>query len=293
MQAAQGTRRPPGALAETAHERGDEQRAHDRGVDRDRERGAEAELLDEEDVGGDERADRHAEEQRGGGHEAPGALEAVRDRLAGWQPAVVGLLDAGEQEHAVVGGEREGDDEQQHEVGLLEAADRAEAEQRGEVAILEDQHEQARADGDRQQVHRERHERQHERAGHQEQEAAGDEREDRERQRRVRGDRSLLVDEPRGGAADERVSDPLGRRTQPARADCARALVGARADGAARHHFDIPGVAPEVRAAAPREVWPGRLPPPARARTSAHRAGPAGGPIATARVHDRDRLRSR
>ena len=79
---------------------------------------------------GDERADRHAEQQRGGGHEAPGALEAVRDGLARGQAVVVGLLDAREQEHAVVGGEREGDDEQQHEVGLLQAADRGEAEQR-------------------------------------------------------------------------------------------------------------------------------------------------------------------
>src|SRR6202034_1190951 len=113
---------PPGPLPQTPHDRRHEQRAHDGRVDRDRQRRADAELLNEEDVRSGEGADRHAEQERGGGYEAPGALQAVGDRVACGETRVVGLLDASEQEHPVVGGERKGDDEQEHEVRLLEAA---------------------------------------------------------------------------------------------------------------------------------------------------------------------------
>ena len=82
------------------------------------------------------------------------------------------------------------------------------------------------ADGDRQQVHQQRQHRDHERAGHQEQEAAGDEHEDRERQRGVGGDRGLLVDEPRGGTADQQGRRRAGEGAQVVH----QALVGGRAD---------------------------------------------------------------
>ena len=78
---------------------------------------------------GGERADRDAEQQRRGGDQATGALEPVRDRRPRGEALLVRLFDARVQEHAVVGGQREGDDEQQHEVRLLQAADRGEPEQ--------------------------------------------------------------------------------------------------------------------------------------------------------------------
>jgi hypothetical protein len=81
------------------------------------------------------------EEERGGGDEAAGALEAEGDGVAGGAAVVVGLLDAAEQEDAVVGGHGEGEDEKQYKVRLLEAAYRREVEQTAEVAVLEDEYE--------------------------------------------------------------------------------------------------------------------------------------------------------
>ena len=93
--------------------------------------------------------------------------------------AVVRLLDAREQEHAVVGREPERDREQQHRLGRLERALAREAEQALEVAVLEDQHEQAERGAQREQVHHQRLHRQHDRAGHQEQDDERGHREDR------------------------------------------------------------------------------------------------------------------
>jgi hypothetical protein len=240
VQPAQRSRRPPRERAQAPHQRRHEQRAHDARVDRHGERGAHAELLDEEHVRGGEGADRHAEEQRRGGDEAPGALEPVRHRLAGGETVLARLFDAREQEHAVVGRQGEGDDEQQHQVRLLKAADRAEAEQPGAVAVLEDEHEQRGADGDREQVHRQRHQRQDQRAGHHEQEARRDEREDRDRERRVRADRGLLVDERCGRAPHQEV-----RRRRQATQALDQALVRGRGFAAVRQQFKHPHPAPE------------------------------------------------
>ncbi len=204
------------------------------------------------------------------------------------QPVVVGLLDASEQEYAVIGREREGDDEQQHEVGLLQAADRGEAQQRREVAVLEDQHEQPRADGDRQQVHRSA--------------STGITSEPVIRNRKppvtsartasvergVRGDRGLLVDEPRRGAADQQVRTP---------APAARA-AGAPDAGwrPSRRCRAAPVRSPTCRArgsAAGPRAWPGRRPPLRPRATSADHARPAGRGARRPRVHhERDRLRA-
>ena len=59
----------------------------------------------------------------------PGALEPERDRLLVGRAGVVRLLDAREQEHAVVGREPERDREQQHRLARLQRALAREAEQ--------------------------------------------------------------------------------------------------------------------------------------------------------------------
>ena len=73
--------RPPVPLAEQLHQRRDQERADDRGVDQDRERGADAVLLHEDDLRRREGADGDREQQRRSGDDAPGALESDGHRL--------------------------------------------------------------------------------------------------------------------------------------------------------------------------------------------------------------------
>ena len=61
------------------------------------------------------------EQQRRGGDDPPGALQAPRDRLLVRLAGVVELLDACEQEHAVVGRERERDSEEQDRLREVDA----------------------------------------------------------------------------------------------------------------------------------------------------------------------------
>ena len=83
----------------------------------------------------------------------PGAGEADGDRLVVRQPAVARLLDPPEQEHAVVGREREHDRGGDEEVARLDAAVGRVAEQAGQVAALVDQHERRERGADGQRVH--------------------------------------------------------------------------------------------------------------------------------------------
>ena len=71
--------------------------------------------------------------------------DADGDGLALGLAAVARLLDAAEQEHAVVGGEREDQRRGDQEVGRLDAAVGRVAEQALEAAVLVDQHERASA----------------------------------------------------------------------------------------------------------------------------------------------------
>ena len=140
----------------------------------------------------------------------PGPLEPERDRLLVGRAGVVRLLDAREQEHAVVGGEPERDREQQHGLARLQRALAREAEQPLEVAVLEDQHEQAERRAQRQQVHHQRLDRQHDRPRHQEQDDERRRREDRQRERQRVRQRLLLVEEA-GGLRRRRAPAPARR----------------------------------------------------------------------------------
>ena len=85
---------------------------------RHRERRPDAELLDEEEMCEVEKAPIATQKSKAAAvkPQTPCALQAVGDRIARGKAIVVGLLYAPEQEDAIVGGEREGDDEQEYEV---------------------------------------------------------------------------------------------------------------------------------------------------------------------------------
>ena len=113
------------------------------------------------------------------------------------------LLDPRQQKDPVVGRERERDDEQQDRLRRLEGALARVAEEPLEAPVLEDQDEQAEGGAEGEQVHHERLERQHDRAGYEEEQNEGGRSEDRERDRQVRLEARLLVEEAGRGASDE------------------------------------------------------------------------------------------
>ena len=92
------------------------------------------------------------------------------DRLVVGQPAVVQLLDPGQQEDLVVHRQPEAE-RQQQSTGMrgLDPADRGEAEQAAQVAVLEDPDHHAERRPERGHVHQQRLQRHQHRAGHQEQ----------------------------------------------------------------------------------------------------------------------------
>ena len=145
----------------------------------------------------------------------PGALQPDRDRLAIAEPRVARLLDAGEQEHAVVRGQPERDREQQHGLAGLQRTLALVGEQPLEPAVLEDQHEQPERGGEREHVHHQRLHREHDRARHGEQDDQRRDGEDRERERQVRAQRRLLVHERRRLPADVDGNGARAPRTSP------------------------------------------------------------------------------
>src|SRR5207245_4980380 len=102
------------------------------------------------------------------GHDASGALKAQANGGAVVATAVAGLLDAREQEDAVVGGEAEDQRKDEHRLGLLERTRGREVEEALEVTVLKYEHQGSEAGGQRQQVHQDRLHRQYHRPGHQE-----------------------------------------------------------------------------------------------------------------------------
>ena len=97
MQAAQWAGGPPVRPPEQPHQRGYEECADDERVDQDCDGGADAEFLEEHELAGYERSERDSEEDRRGGDDRAGALQADGDGVRVGQSAVVGLLDPGEQ----------------------------------------------------------------------------------------------------------------------------------------------------------------------------------------------------
>lgn len=65
LESRKGGRQPPGAVAEQGERGGEEEAAYEHRVGQDRYGGAEAEDLQDDDVGGAEDADRYGEQDRG------------------------------------------------------------------------------------------------------------------------------------------------------------------------------------------------------------------------------------
>jgi hypothetical protein len=202
VQAAQGRRRPPVGVAGQAHERGDEQTADDGGVQDDGDAGADAEQLDKADLSGAEGEERDRQQGRRGGDDAAGAAQAGGHRLDGAGAGVVGLLDTGQQEHLVVHGQPEGDAEDQQDHRDVGRGGR-EAEQPGQVPVLEDPHQGAEDRGQRQRVQREGLDRQDDAAGEQEQQQEGGQGDRQQCPGQAAADGSEGIDQRGRGAADE------------------------------------------------------------------------------------------
>ena len=179
---------PPVAVAQQAHRRRHEQRANDRRVQGDGDRDAQAERLDQHDVGEGERTCDDDDDQRRRRDDAAAALHAARHRFAVVARPVVDLLHARQQEDLVVHRQPEQDAEQDHRQRRFDEAERREAEQRRQVAVLEDPDERAEAGRDRQRVDDERLGRQHHRAQQHEQDEVGRDQDEQRRAREVRRD---------------------------------------------------------------------------------------------------------
>ena len=195
----------------------------------------EPELLDEDHLRRHERADRDAEQDRGRGHDPAGPLQPDGHRLVVGQPAVARLLDPREQEHAVVGREPERDREQQDRLRGLQRALARVAEQALQPAVLEDQLEDPERGAQRQQVHDQRLDGQHDRAGHQEQDDERRRREDRQREpgsgpRAPTAGRGTPPSSrrPAPGTARRRRARPRPRPWRTRRAACPRATTPIR-----------------------------------------------------------------
>ena len=107
---------------------------------------------------------------------------------------VARLLDAGEEEDALVGGEPEDDREEEEQLGRLEAALAREPQQSFEPALLENQHEQPEHRAKRERVHEELFDREDDRARHCEKDGKRQHGHDREREWQVRTEARLQVE---------------------------------------------------------------------------------------------------
>src|ERR1700749_1890204 len=210
VQAAQGRGRPPVELAGQAHERGDEQAADYGGVQDDRDAGADAEQLDEADLRGAEGEEGDGQQDGGGGDDAAGAGQAGGHGLDGVRAGVVRLLDAGQQEHLVVHGQPEGDAEDQQDHRDVGRAG-GEAEQPGQVPVLEDPHQRAEHRGQRERVEGQGLDGQDDAASGQEQQYERGQGDRQQRPGQAAGDGGQGVDQRGGRTPHEHGAGPGGR----------------------------------------------------------------------------------
>src|SRR6266536_5578070 len=124
-------RQPPVPTAKDGHQRGYEDRAHDRRVDEDPERESQPELLQPGNPAGDEARESGHHDQGRGGDDAAGALEPVRDRTPVVGNVLPRLAHAGYEEHLVVHREAEEHREEEDRDPALDLRRVVETEQRG------------------------------------------------------------------------------------------------------------------------------------------------------------------
>ena len=186
-------RQVPVPVAEELHRRRQQHAADDRRVDEDRDRQPHAQLLeDQQRQGGEDREDRD-HHGGGAGHDAGGGLDPVGDRVLGWPSAVERLADPGEDEHVVIHRESEQDHEQEQRHPRDDRAVGVEAQERLQVAVLEDPHQDSVGRPDREQVEHDRLDRDHDRAERDQQQQEGRRQDEGEDERQVRLHRVVEV----------------------------------------------------------------------------------------------------
>src|ERR687892_261438 len=122
-------RQVPVPLAEQLHRRRQQHGADDRGVDQDRRRQPDTELLEHQEREHPEDREDADHDDRGAGDDAGGRLDPVCDRLVHARAAVEGLPDPAEDEDVVVHREAEQEHEQQQWHARVDPRRGAEAEQ--------------------------------------------------------------------------------------------------------------------------------------------------------------------
>ena len=143
-------------MAEQAHRGGHEERPHDGRVEGHGDRHPDPKRLDEDDVRKGEGAGDDHDDERRRRHDPAAPLEAAGDCLLVVARPIPDLLHPRQEKDLVVHRQAEQDAEEDDGLGRLDEAERLEAEQRREVAILEDPDKGAEARDDRQGVHDER-----------------------------------------------------------------------------------------------------------------------------------------
>ena len=111
-------------VAHQLHRGRHEHEPHERGVEEDRHRQADADLLDLRDAGQGEDREHDDHDQRGAGDHLGRALETLGDRAAVVAGRVVALLDPAQQEDLVVHREAEDDRQQQRWRDRVDVAER-------------------------------------------------------------------------------------------------------------------------------------------------------------------------
>ena len=154
----------PVALAQQGHGRGQQDRAHDRGVDQDRHAEADAGLFDGHlRERGEDGEHRHHDRCRAR-DDARGRSHALPDRVLVGQPAIVQLLDTAEDEDVVVHRQPEQEREQEERQPVRDRAGRGEVEDSLRPGMLEHQYQHAVRRRHRQQVEPDREQRHDQRA---------------------------------------------------------------------------------------------------------------------------------
>src|SRR5690606_6140034 len=136
-QPAQPGRQPPVGPAEQGHDRGQQDGAHQGGVEEDRDGEADTELLEVLHGQGAEDREDGDHDESGAGDDPGGGADAVGDRGAVVDALVVGLADPGDHEDVVVHRQSEQDDEDEQRHPGLDGADGCRADQFVAPALLE------------------------------------------------------------------------------------------------------------------------------------------------------------
>ena len=248
-------RQVPVPVAQQLHRRRDEDEPHQRRVERDRDGGAQADLLDRRHADGDEDAEHGDHDERGRRDRPCARGESLRHGGARVAGRLVALADAREQEDLVVHRQPEHDREHQR--------------RRERVDLVVDEAEHAERGADAEQVHQHRLEREHDRAQQHEQHDVGEPEQEQQDLPHRAADEVDHVGLRSGDAADVEPHPGAGGGRQRPRSRSTVAL--AAADSASLRGSAVSSTAPPPRdvTGAPTRAIPGSAASAAATRSAA------------------------